>query len=153
MTLNACLNSQPTMTQHFVKEVFYAIFSIKSENSFRFFCIVKIGRFLWGRVNNNGDPYYAELILDSIDLGKPGTYEISFWVAMHCSIGNSSCNSTQDSIKVIINENANDSAIYTVDFNNIENQQRWEKRAFKFTVNDSKIEVVSFNKFYFQKRP
>ena len=102
------------------------------------------GRYLWGKTNSVGDPFFGRLTFPSIDLGEPGTYEMTYHVVMFCD--GAVCSNAGDSIKVIVNENA-ENKVETIDYNNIGNQRRWEKRSFKFSVTDSEIEVI----FFFQE--
>ena len=100
-----------------------------------------IGRYLWGRTNSIGDPYFGQLTIPSINVGQPGTYEMTFYVVMYCD--GTACSTAGDSIKVIINEQT-DNIIETIDYDNIGNLRRWEKRTLTFSVNDPEIEVIFF---------
>ena len=96
------------------------------------------GRYLWGRTSNGGDPFFGRLTISSIDLEQPGTYEMTYHVVMFCD--NAACSSAGDSLKVIVNEKA-ENIVETVDYSNIVNQRRWEKRSFRFAVANPVIEV------------
>ena len=97
-----------------------------------------LGRYLWGRTNVGGDPYYGQLTIPTINVGQPGTYEITYHVVMFCD--GDACNNAGDSIKIIINERS-ENIVEVINYNNIGNQRRWEKRSMKFYTFNPEIEV------------
>lgn len=107
--------------------------------NFRFKQLNNLGRYLWGRTNNAGDAYFGQISIPSIDLGEPGTYEMTFHVVMFCDGAN--CIIAGDSIKIIINEEE-ENIVETIDYNNIANQRRWVKRSFKFSIQSPTIDVI-----------
>ena len=103
------------------------------------------GWYLWGRVNSVGDPYFGQIRIPSIDLGQPGTYEMTYHLVMFCD--GTACSNADDSITVIINEQA-ENVVNRVDYTNIGNLRRWEKKSFRFTVSQSEIEVTIYLFFF-----
>ena len=97
------------------------------------------GRFLWGRVNSVGDPYFGQLTLPEINLGQPGRYEIVYYVAFSCE--GAGCTTSGDSIKLIVNDDSENRVEDMTDLNNIGFIKRWIKKSFQFTVIDPVIEV------------
>ena len=83
-----------------------------------------------------GDPYKADFVLDSLDLGQTGSYEITYQVAMGCE--GDACALTGDNIKVLVNDQVED----VINYNNIGFQKRWMPRSFKFTASNPRINVV-----------
>ena len=98
------------------------------------------GRFVWGRVNSVGDPYFGQLALPPIDLEKPGKYEIVYWVAFSCE--GDGCPNSGDSIKVIINHDSENRVEDVTDLNNIGFFKRWMPKSFQFCLNDTIIDVL-----------
>jgi hypothetical protein len=96
------------------------------------------GRFLWGRVNSVGDPYFGQFTLP-IDLEKPGWYEISYSAAFSCE--GAGCTSSGDSIKVIVNDESENRVEDVTDLNNIGFIKRWMPKSFQFCVNDPIAQV------------
>ena len=101
------------------------------------------GRFLWGKVNNVGDPYFGQLTLPDINLGQPGRYEVVYYVVFSCE--GDGCSSSEDSIKVIINDEDENRVEDVTNLDNIGFMKRWMKKSFQFTVADPKIEVLLVN--------
>ena len=112
------------------------------------------GRYLWGKTSSTGDVFFGRLTFPSIDLGQPGTYEMTYHVVMFCD--GAACSNSGDSIKVIVNEKV-ENIFETIDYGNIVNQRRWEKRSFRFAVGNPVIEVyksklhLKLYKFLFKK--
>ena len=79
-------------------------------------------------------------MLDALDLGQPGTHEITYQVVMGCD--GAACASTGDNIKVIINDDKPDRVEQVTNYDNIEFQKRWVSRTFRFTVSDPIISVI-----------
>ncbi len=98
------------------------------------------GRFLWGRVNSVGDPYFGQLTLPQIDLGEPGRYEAVYRVAFSCEgVG---CTSSGDSIKLIINDEGENRVEDVVDISNIGAIKQWRRRSIVFDLTDPIINVT-----------
>jgi hypothetical protein len=90
-------------------------------------------------VNSVGDPYFGQLTLPEIDLGEPGTYEITLWAAMSCE--DAGCVSTGDSIKIVVNEDSYNPAILTIDINNIGYMRRWMPFSIYYSSYSSILDV------------
>ena len=101
------------------------------------------GRFLWGRVNSAGDPYFGQLTLSQIDLGETGMYEVVYWVAFSCE--DTGFATTGDSIKLIINPESENRLEDVTDVNNIGFLKRWIRKSFKFAAYNPKIDVRVFS--------
>ena len=90
-------------------------------------------------MNSVGDPYFGQLTLPEIDLGEPGTYEITLWAAMSCEgVG---CTSSGDSIKIAINEDSYYPSILTIDINNIGYMKRWMPFSIYYSTDSSTLDV------------
>lgn len=100
------------------------------------------GRFLWGRVNSAGDPYFGQLTLPTIDLGQPGLYEAVYYVAFSCE--DTACTTTGDSIKLIINPESENRIEDVTDINNIGFMKRWIRKSFQFAAYNSEVDVRIF---------
>ena len=100
---------------------------------------------MWGRTSTAGDVYFGQLKLSPIDLGEPGTYEVTYHVVMSCD--GAACATADDSISVIVNEDTNN-IVNKVDYSNIGNMGRWEKKSFQFSVGNPNIDVLIFDLFY-----
>ena len=105
------------------------------------------GRFLWGRPNSVGDAYFGQLIIPEINLGAPGRYEISYWVAFSCE--GAGCTSSGDSIKMMINDDSENRAEGVTNLDNIGFIKRWMPKSFQFSVTDPIIEVLNHSELFF----
>jgi hypothetical protein len=97
-------------------------------------------------VNSVGDPYFGQLTLPEIDLGEPGTYEITLWAAMSCE--GAGCTLSLDSIKIAINEDSINLQALTIDLASIGFIKRWIPFSFLYTAYTSKLDVkILFRKY------
>lgn len=98
------------------------------------------GRFMGGMTNKNGDPYFGQLQLPTLDLERPGTFEVSYWVLIYC--GREFCVNGQDSVKLLLNEgDAANSYVDSVSYNNIGTERMWIKRSFEYTTSSRYLDV------------
>lgn len=86
-----------------------------------------------------GDPYFGEFQLPPIDLGLPGTYEITFWYMMYCE--STVCNSAGDSIKLVLNEDGDEPFVFTLSYDNIVVEQRWQSMSFEYSTDETILDV------------
>ena len=88
---------------------------------------------MYGRTNNNGDPYFGELSIP-VDLAAGGLYEINFWALIYCN--DIQCLEAEDSIKVILGDYQ-----IVIDYNNIRQERVWEKFSYNFRAQSAVSEV------------
>jgi hypothetical protein len=100
------------------------------------------GRFLWGRVNSVGDPYFGQLTLPPIDLEKPGKYEIVYWVAFSCE--GDGCSLSGDRIKMIVNDERENGVVDETGLYNIGFIKRWIRKSIRLELTDLIINVTQY---------
>lgn len=142
-----CLYTQLITQRHIVKEVIYKHFIYNLHNLklypslWDIHCIV--GRYVWGRVNIDGDPFFGQIKIDRIDLNKPGLFEMTFHAMIFCDGSTAVCNAAGDSISVIVDEESSSPINYVISYDNIGIQRIWQKKSFVFaTYYDSEISVT-----------
>lgn len=86
---------------------------------------------MYGRTNNNGDPYFGELSIP-IYLPSDGFYEISFYVLMYCN--QPECDEAQDSIKVSVGQTE-----FDINYFNIGLERVWRKMSFTFSYSSGPV--------------
>ena len=77
--------------------------------------------------------------MPEIDLGEPGTYEITLWAALSCE--GAGCASSLDSIKIVFNEDSINPQTLTIDLASIGFIKRWMPFSFLYTSYTSKLDV------------
>lgn len=99
---------------------------------------------MYGRTNNNGDPYFGELSIP-LNLPSGGFYEISFWALIYC--GQDECEEAGDSIKV----KAGDTELI-INYANIGQERVWKKMSFRFNESPEPVKKIThyINDFSFE---